>query len=520
MKEISKIALNPDQIKDERKRNSSNIKNTIKKQEKGNYEKISSDTIDLATDNKFWIKDNGISLNINPNDGINFYHEFSLVEKGIILDQPLKGDFVLKFKLKYQVIVNFLLGTKHLINFRNKQMKNDFELKTNVWHDMEFSRKNGLVSIKADGNLIRTLESDGSLFIIRVYNDNREVNIKEFYAKIEYFNQIAKNREQLLEDRITYLEDYINKQPSNEEVLSLKKELAQYKNITEKVLDSYNYLFTTIYMDYELKPKTVYSNLHLLILELMEFVRNVCKKYDLEFWLDAGNLLGAVRHEGFIPWDDDADLAMTRKDFFIFEENIQKEIDEHNLSEYVKISYFPREIDNQKVDTFMAVRVYHKMKTLRGRRIIANVDVIPYDFMTEYEEKGFNQRRRKSRENIYRNKLNNVSREEYLKQYYEELNLTFEKADYVLPGIDAIDYNSYVTETANLLPLKEIKFEDRTFPCPNNPDGYLRSIYGDYMSIPKVLHRHRRMATLRYNENNNEIFEKCIAMFKEVNENF
>ncbi|MBR3139448.1 MAG: LicD family protein, partial [Methanobrevibacter sp.] len=71
-------------------------------------------------------------------------------------------------------------------------------------------------------------------------------------------------------------------------------------------------------MDYELKPKTVYSNLHLLILKLMEFVRNVCKKYDLEFWLDAGNLLGAVRHDGFIPWDDDADLAMTRKDFFIF----------------------------------------------------------------------------------------------------------------------------------------------------------------------------------------------------------
>ena len=520
MKESSKIILNPNQIKDERKRNLSNIKNTIKKQEKGNYEKISSNTIDLAADKKFWISDNGISLNIDPDDGINFYHEFSSVEKGIILDQPLNGDFEFKFKLKYQVIVNFLLGTKHLINFRNKQMKNDFELKTNVWHDMEFSRKDGIITIKADGNLIRTVKSDGSLFIIRVYNDNREVNIKEFYATIESFEPIVKNNEQLLEDKIAYLEDYINKLPSKEEVVNLKKELAQYKNITEKILDSYNYLFTNIYMDYELKPSEEFDNLHVLLLELMEFVRNVCKKYNLEFWLDYGNLLGAVRHGGFIPWDDDADIAMTRKDFLVFEEIIQKEIDEHNLSEYVRISYHPREIDNQKVETFMAIRVYHKMKTLRGKRIVSNIDVVPYDFMTEYEERGFVKRTRISRDNLYRNKLNNVSKEEYLKQYYEELNLTLEKADYIIPGVDSVDFNRFVTETANLYPLKEIKFEDRTFPCPNNPDGYLKSAYGDYMSIPKSLHRHRRMATLRYNENNNEIFEKCIAMFKEVNENF
>ncbi len=152
MKETSKIILNPNQIRDERNRNLSNIKNTLKKHEKGNYKKIISNTIDLAANKKFWISDNGITLNIDSNDGINFYHKFSSVEKGIILNQPLNGDFELKFKLKYQVIVNFLLGTNHLINFRNKKLKNDLELKTNVWHDMEFTRKNGIVSIKTDGN--------------------------------------------------------------------------------------------------------------------------------------------------------------------------------------------------------------------------------------------------------------------------------------------------------------------------------------------------------------------------------
>lgn len=47
---------------------------------------------------------------------------------------------------------------------------------------------------------------------------------------------------------------------------------------------------------------------------LMKF-DSVCKKYDLQYWVTWGTLLGTIRHEGFIPWDDDLDIAMLREDY-------------------------------------------------------------------------------------------------------------------------------------------------------------------------------------------------------------
>lgn len=60
------------------------------------------------------------------------------------------------------------------------------------------------------------------------------------------------------------------------------------------------------------------NKLHSELLSIMKEIDRVCSENNLHYYLAEGTLLGAVRHQGFIPWDDDLDIAMPRKDFDIF----------------------------------------------------------------------------------------------------------------------------------------------------------------------------------------------------------
>lgn len=62
------------------------------------------------------------------------------------------------------------------------------------------------------------------------------------------------------------------------------------------------------------------------LLDLLCFFHKVCEKYGIPYYITSGTLLGAVRHKGFIPWDDDIDVAMLRKDYNRFYRVVQKEL--------------------------------------------------------------------------------------------------------------------------------------------------------------------------------------------------
>ena len=68
------------------------------------------------------------------------------------------------------------------------------------------------------------------------------------------------------------------------------------------------------------------SPVHGANLKILKEIDRICRKYEIPYMIDSGTLLGAVRHQGFIPWDDDADVAFTRDNYERFAKVVRKEL--------------------------------------------------------------------------------------------------------------------------------------------------------------------------------------------------
>ena len=66
-----------------------------------------------------------------------------------------------------------------------------------------------------------------------------------------------------------------------------------------------------------------------VLLDMLEIFMGICKKHDLRFFMAGGSMLGTVRHKGFIPWDDDIDVGMPRRDYNKLKKILPAELPEH-----------------------------------------------------------------------------------------------------------------------------------------------------------------------------------------------
>ena len=89
-------------------------------------------------------------------------------------------------------------------------------------------------------------------------------------------------------------------------------------------------------------------------LYILQEIDRICKKYKINYTLDSGTLLGAIRHGGFIPWDDDADIAMTRSNFEACRRIVKRELSD-------KLEFImPNEFKNGKVFYDFTPRIIYK----------------------------------------------------------------------------------------------------------------------------------------------------------------
>lgn len=131
----------------------------------------------------------------------------------------------------------------------------------------------------------------------------------------------------------------------------------------------------------------IFNKLHDLEIFIMnDFVR-ICEKYNLKYYLYGGTLLGAVRHNGFIPWDDDVDIVMPRKDYEKFGKLCLGELNSKLFyqtcftdPEYPKLSAKIR-INN----TYVGETKWDQKKMHKG----IFIDILPLDFFPENKLKGY-----------------------------------------------------------------------------------------------------------------------------------
>ncbi len=224
--------------------------------------------------------------------------------------------------------------------------------------------------------------------------------------------------------------------------------------------------------------------LQLANLVLLDELDYVCKQSNLTYWIDGGSLLGAVRHKGFIPWDDDIDTAMLREDY----NKIVESFKQYSRNPDIYVDYYR----SPKNPCNCYLRVLHR------RCKYLYVDIFPWDSfgkaLNEQEqliESLRIQKLRKSLEKICtKDKENDFVINKVSETMCKEVLVNTEKVevcDYVW-GMDFDHpWKNWFTAYNVVHPLKEIEFEGKKYPCINNPDAFLRRVYGDYMNYPKKL---------------------------------
>lgn len=363
------------------------------------------------------------------------------------------------------------------------------------------------------------------------YKKNNLINDsnRKFFKSYDSFHDFYMNYNQNEGLEVNHL---INK--LNNRIDDLENKLLEFEEETTSYLDSNNLLFNNILVDHRLQSASVLNRLQTLCSELLLFFSNICSKHEIQWWLDYGTLMGSIRHEGFIPWDDDLDVGMMREDYHRFIDVMYDEIEEHGLSDVIQVVYRFRKYRDIEVNSF--IQFFVKDKQLGRRKIMAGLDVFPYDFMESYDESTFGDKYNQAKRNFYR-KLSTgdntkavymgLEYDDVLDEYYENLNLSYDECKYVIPGVEgAFGYhgtNIYelsVYEYDEMLPLKENKFENHVYPVLNNSDSYLTKVYGDYLTVPKNIRVHGRVDDFRGIPDINNIFEEYITIFKHVNEDF
>ena len=229
----------------------------------------------------------------------------------------------------------------------------------------------------------------------------------------------------------------------------------------------------------------------LRMLEMLKFLDSVAKEIGVEYYIEGGTLLGAVRHGGFIPWDDDADVAMRRSDW-------------ERLCAYLKSNPHPQFVlqdhttDSNYFGAWAVLRdlkseylqedVVHKVRKYRGLQ----VDLFPLEENPIQAFRNWSHILTKVNTRLFIGKQPLLAKLIFAVQI-RMLNPFARFVSKIFPFLGERNYYSYAYGHvasrplflgADLFPTSSIQFEGCSFMGPHNPEGYCRGFFGEYDTLP------------------------------------
>lgn len=228
------------------------------------------------------------------------------------------------------------------------------------------------------------------------------------------------------------------------------------------------------------------------MLEVLVSFAQICEKHDIEWWLCSGTLLGAARHKGFIPWDDDVDVTMRKLDY----QKLKKVLLEQESADYC---FQCMETDPDYVNVFGKFRKKHDAVASTDRRSQyfkyqgIGIDVFFLEKSTRFAAhmaKFFYLNMQHPTQYIKNRTMRHLAI-----KIVQILNLGLLIPLCRLIGRLLNSKNEYRVSLGSgfykskfflkdIYPLTKMEFEGIEFPVPGNTDAYLTNIYGDWRKLP------------------------------------
>lgn len=258
--------------------------------------------------------------------------------------------------------------------------------------------------------------------------------------------------------------------------------------------------------------------------EMLAYLKDVCQSYGLQFCLAYGTLLGAARHHGFIPWDDDVDVFMPRDDY----ERLYRIYQEGGIDDNYAIRCYRDETSYHPHFKFVNSHTFCRESYINSRFSIGLwIDIFPLDSCCIKNKDDMHKMTSASRKNGYLRQLLGLSvgdpkngtsiKVKVIKQLLRPLSWVLDpiaisrmidgsakrissstangKTTHFAAMTESSASDKQIFDQSIFMPFDELPFEGVAYPVPGDYEAFLTQNYGDWKTLPPESERHSHFTT-------------------------